>query len=148
MLKIKLARFGRRGQPHFRIVVNEARSKRDGQYMALLGQYVPVQQPKILEIDVKAFDEWLKKGAQPTETVAALYKRFKSKDPFPARKPQPSKKQLAKKADQEKAKTEAKAETKDADKPATSEAEVQPAVEADAKSETQPAVADTKSKKV
>ncbi|MFH1967348.1 MAG: 30S ribosomal protein S16 [Patescibacteria group bacterium] len=105
MLKIKLARFGRRGQPHFRIVVNEARSKRDGQYMALLGQYVPAQQPKILQIDIKAFDEWLSKGAQPTDTVAALYKRFKSKDPFPPKKPRPSKKQLAKKVAQEKAKT-------------------------------------------
>jgi len=112
MLKIKLARFGRRGQPHYRIVVNEARSKRDGKYMALLGQYAPAQQPKILEIDMKAFAEWLKKGAQPTETVAALYKRFQTKNPFPVRKPQPSKKQLAKKAAQEKTQAEEKAAVK------------------------------------
>ena len=43
MLKIKLARFGKRNQPHFRIVVNEAKDKRDGSYVALLGHYAPAQ---------------------------------------------------------------------------------------------------------
>ena len=47
MLKIKLARFGKKGQPHFRIILNEARSKRDGQYVALLGHYAPTAVPKI-----------------------------------------------------------------------------------------------------
>lgn len=106
MLKIKLARFGKRNQPHFRIVVNEARSKRDGKYVANLGHYAPASQPKELKIDVKAYQEWLKKGAQPTPTVAQLFERFQSKNPFPKRKAKPSKKQLAKKA----AASEAKAE--------------------------------------
>lgn len=96
MLKIKLARFGKRGQPHFRIVVNEAKSKRDGQYVAKLGEYAPTHQPKILTIDLKAYEAWLAKGAQPTETVAALVERSKSKNPFPAKKPRPSKKARAK----------------------------------------------------
>jgi small subunit ribosomal protein S16 len=96
MLKIKLARFGKRNQPHYRIVVNTDREKRDGKYVALLGHYAPAQSPKILEIDVAAFKEWLKKGAQPTETVAALFKRFQSKDPFPAKKAQLSRKAKAK----------------------------------------------------
>ena len=51
MLKIKLARFGKKHQAHYRIVVNEARDKRDGKYVALLGHYSPVV-PKKLEIDV------------------------------------------------------------------------------------------------
>ena len=97
MLKIKLARFGKKHQAHYRIVVNEARDKRDGQYTALLGHYSPVV-PKKLEIDVKAFEEWLKKGAQPTETVAALFKRFKSGNPFPVKKAGLSKKAKAKAA--------------------------------------------------
>lgn len=97
MLKIKLARFGKKHQAHYRIVVNEARDKRDGKYTALLGHYSPVV-PKKLEIDVKAYEEWLKKGAQPTETVAALFKRFQSGTPFPVKKTGLSKKAKAKAA--------------------------------------------------
>lgn len=108
MLKIKLARFGKKGQPHYRIVVTEARSKRDGKYTALVGHYAPTQSPKVLEINVTEYQEWLKKGAQPTDTVAGLFKKYQSGDPFPQKKKRPSKKQLAKKAAaQEKAETTA-----------------------------------------
>jgi len=86
MLKIKLARFGKRNQPEYRIVVNEARTKRDGAYVARLGHYAPTREPKILEVDMDAYAEWLKKGAQPTPTVAALIKRFQSDTPFPKKK--------------------------------------------------------------
>jgi small subunit ribosomal protein S16 len=112
MLKIKLARFGKRNQAHYRIVVNEARDRRDGKYVALVGHYSPSYQPKVLEIDVKAYDEWIAKGAQATDTVAALYKRFKSGKPFPKKKVRLSKKARAK---LEAAKEEKK---KPADKPA------------------------------
>lgn len=96
MLKIKLARFGKRNQPHYRIIINTDREKRDGKYMAQVGHYSPAQTPKILVIDVKAYKEWLAKGAQPTPTVAALYKRFQSKNPFPPKKAQLSRKAKAK----------------------------------------------------
>lgn len=96
MLKIKLARFGKRNQAHYRIVVNEARDRRDGKYVALVGHYSPSYQPKVLEIDIKAYDEWIAKGAQATDTVAALYKRFKSGKPFPEKKARLSKKAKAK----------------------------------------------------
>lgn len=82
MLKIKLARFGKRHQPMFRIVVNEARDKRDGKYVASLGQYAPTLSPKILTLDLNEYDAWMKKGAQPTETVAALAERVRSGKPF------------------------------------------------------------------
>lgn len=95
MLKIKLARFGKKHQAHYRIVVNEARDKRDGKYVALLGHYSPIA-PKKLQIDTKAYEEWLAKGAQPTETVAALFKRFQSGNPFPVKKAGLSKKAKAK----------------------------------------------------
>lgn len=97
MLKIKLARFGKKHQAHYRIVVNEARDRRDGKYVALIGHYSPVV-PKKLEIDVKVYEEWIKKGAQPTETVAALFKRFQSGNPFPTKKAGLSKKAKAKAA--------------------------------------------------
>ncbi len=108
MLKIKLARFGKRNQPHYRIVVAEARGKRDGKYVEKLGHYAPTQTPKILQIDTQKFVSWLKKGAQPTETVAALFKRFKSGKPFPAKKKKLSKKAKAKLATKEKQTEEAK----------------------------------------
>lgn len=97
MLKIKLARFGKKHQPHYRIVVNEARDKRDGKYVALLGHYTPVA-PKQLVIDAALYEKWLNQGAKPTETVAALFKRFQSGNPFPAKAAKPSKKALAKAA--------------------------------------------------
>ncbi len=96
MLKIKLARFGKKGQPHYRIVVTEARSKRDGQYSALLGHYAPTMTPKILDLNTKAYAEWITKGAQPTPTVASLFARVSSGNPFPAKKARPSKKTVAK----------------------------------------------------
>ena len=96
MLKIKLARFGKRNQPHFRIVVNEARTKRDGEYMALLGSYAPTQTPKTLEINMEEYNKWIEKGAQPTDTVASLAKRFQSGNPFPKKTKQLSKKAKAK----------------------------------------------------
>lgn len=116
MLKIKLARFGKRNQPHYRIVVNKAREKRDGRYIAQVGHYSPAQTPKVLEIDVAAYKTWLKNGAQPTPTVAALFKRYQSGNPFP-----PKKQQLSRKA---KAKLAKPAEEKvEAEKPAEQPAE-------------------------
>jgi len=96
MLKIKLARFGKKNQPHYRIVVNEARDKRDGSYVEAIGHYAPTQTPKQLVIDVEAYQKWIGQGAQPTETVAALFERFQSGNPFPERPKQPSKKAQAK----------------------------------------------------
>jgi small subunit ribosomal protein S16 len=96
MLKIKLARFGKKKQPHYRIVVNEARDKRDGRYVALLGHYAPAQNPKILDINVPEYQAWLAKGAQPTDTVAALFTRLESGTPFPAKTARLSRKAKAK----------------------------------------------------
>lgn len=126
MLKIKLARFGKKNQPHFRMVVNEARDKRDGSYVALVGHYAPAQDPKVLDINVEAYDSWIKKGAQPTDTVGALYERYKSGNPFPSKKAR-----LSRKA---KAKLEAAAEAK-----ASEEAEKAKAAEEAKKAKEAPA---------
>lgn len=108
MLKIKLARFGKQHQPHYRFVITEARDKRDGQYVVSLGHYAPTQVPKILELDLVEYDAWMKKGAQPTETVAALAEKVRSGKGFTAKK-KLSKKAVAKKA-AEKAAAEAPVE--------------------------------------
>ena len=105
MLKIKLARFGKKKQPHYRIVVNEARDRRDGKSVDTIGHYAPTLTPKILDIDMVKLADWKKKGAQPTDTVAALIARLESGNPFPPKKARPSKKSKAKAAAAEEAKT-------------------------------------------
>jgi small subunit ribosomal protein S16 len=72
MLKIKLFRTGKRGHALYRIVVAEARSKRDGKHSDLLGTYDPHTTPSEFKLDVEKYTNWLKKGAQPTETVRKL----------------------------------------------------------------------------
>ncbi len=124
MLKIKLARFGKKGQPHYRIVVTEARSKRDGKYSALLGHYAPTMNPKILDLNIAEYQAWLTKGAQPTPTVASLFTRVSSGNPFPVKKARPSKKSVAK----SKSAKAAAAEEKVAPAPVEPEAEQEAAV--------------------
>lgn len=75
MLKIKLSRTGKKNQPSFRVVVQEARSKSDGKAIEVLGHYMPLSQPAVIKIDKKRYLEWINKGAQPTNTVRQLYKR-------------------------------------------------------------------------
>lgn len=137
MLKIKLARFGKRSQPHYRVVINEARDKRDGNYVEAIGTYAPTQTPKTLTIDKDRYNFWLKQGAQPTDTVAALFARYETGNPFPAKKAKPSKKAVAKQQAEAEAKAAAEAapvEEAPAETPAevTAEATEAPAEEAPA----------------
>jgi small subunit ribosomal protein S16 len=74
MLKIKLQRTGKRSHALYRIVVAEAKSKRDGKVTDLLGTYDPHTNPSTFTLNVKQYNNWLKKGAQPTETVRKLAK--------------------------------------------------------------------------
>ncbi len=120
MLKIKLARFGKSNQPHYRIVVIEGKSKRDGQYVENLGHYAPTEMPKILEVNAESYAAWVKKGAQPTETVKSLVERFNSGTPFPERTKKLSKKAKAKQAEAAKAAEEAKAAAQAPETPAES----------------------------
>jgi small subunit ribosomal protein S16 len=79
MLKIKLTRTGKRSQPNYRIVVVNDRSKRDGKYTDLLGTYNPLVNPPYFNLDREKYDQWLKNGAQPTDTVRLLYQKFNTK---------------------------------------------------------------------
>jgi small subunit ribosomal protein S16 len=73
MLKIKLTRIGKRNQPRYRIVVDEARSKnRGGNAVATLGHYNPMDPENRLVINSDLYKVWLEKGAQPTQTVRQL----------------------------------------------------------------------------
>ena len=75
MLKIKLSRTGKKDQPHYRIVVAEAKSKRDGKTTDILGSYNPNVTPKEIVLDTKKYNNWIEKGAQPTNTVRNLYNK-------------------------------------------------------------------------
>lgn len=72
MLKIKLSRTGRRNAPSYRIVVTEARSKINGKAVDSLGSYNPHDPTNRLSIDKGRYSEWLKKGAQPSNTIRLL----------------------------------------------------------------------------
>lgn len=78
MLKIRLSRTGKKNQPHYRIVVTEKRSKRDGSNIDELGYYIPYKNPAVLQLDIQAYDEWIKKGAQSTNVVKYLRGKTKT----------------------------------------------------------------------
>lgn len=77
MLKIKLQPTGKRDQRYYRIVVAPDRSKLTGQYIDKLGSYDPSNPKNKLEIDLKLYQAWLKKGAQPTDTIKKLIDKNK-----------------------------------------------------------------------
>lgn len=72
-VKIRLKRIGAKKNPFYRIVVADARSPRDGRFVEELGNYDPMSKKLVVDGD-KAVD-WIKKGAQPTETVRSLLKK-------------------------------------------------------------------------
>lgn len=77
MVRIRLIRFGAKNRPYYRIVVADSRRKRDGAYIESLGYYAPMEGKK-LYINQERYNYWISVGAQPSETVGKLYKRFLS----------------------------------------------------------------------
>lgn len=73
-VKIKLQRLGKIRTPHYRVVVADARTKRDGKVIENIGIYEPKQDPSVIKINSERAQYWLSVGAQPTESVAALLK--------------------------------------------------------------------------
>jgi len=71
-VKIKLKRIGKMREPHYRIVVADARTKRGGRAIEEIGQYHPQHNPSKIEVDSDRAQYWLGVGAQPTEAVAAI----------------------------------------------------------------------------
>jgi small subunit ribosomal protein S16 len=73
-VKIKLKRLGKMRAPQYRIVVADARAKRDGRAIEEIGHYHPKEHPSFIEVDSPRVQYWLGVGAQPTEAVAAILK--------------------------------------------------------------------------
>ena len=75
MVKIRLRRMGAKKAPYYRVVVADSRYPRDGRFIEEIGTYNPCVSPAEIKIDADRAREWIKTGAQPTDTVKALFKK-------------------------------------------------------------------------
>ena len=74
-VKIRLRRMGQKKAPFYRIVVADSRYPRDGRFIEQLGHYNPMTDPAEVVIDAEKAAQWIKNGAQPTDTVRGLLKK-------------------------------------------------------------------------
>ena len=74
-VKMRLTRLGDKKAPFYRIVVADSRVARDAKYIDLIGTYNPIANPEEVKIDNEKAQQWIKNGAQPTDTVKSLMKR-------------------------------------------------------------------------
>ena len=75
MVKIRLRRMGAKKAPYYRVVVADSHFPRDGRFIEEIGFYDPTKSPSVIRIDNEKAQQWLKNGAQPTDTVRALLKK-------------------------------------------------------------------------
>ena len=71
-VKIRLARHGAKKAPYYRVVVADSRKPRDGRLIEEVGRYNPCVDPSMIKLDLEKVDDWIAKGAQPTDTVKRL----------------------------------------------------------------------------
>ncbi len=74
MVRIRLARMGRKRKPFYRVVASDVRAPRDGKFIEILGTYNPNTNPSELNFKLDRINHWKAQGAQPTDTVARLIK--------------------------------------------------------------------------
>lgn len=75
-LKIKLTRIGRTNDPKYRIIIAEARSKRDGKYIEQIGFYDPIPEKHVLTVDADRLSYWKSQGATCTKGTERLFKNL------------------------------------------------------------------------
>ena len=74
-VKIRLRRMGAKKAPFYRVVVADSRFPRDGRFIEEIGYYDPTKEPAVVKIDAEKAQKWIANGAQPTDTVKALFKK-------------------------------------------------------------------------
>ncbi len=74
-VKIRLKRMGMKKKPFYRVVVADERTPRDGRFIEEIGTYDPMTNPAQIKIDAEKAANWMKNGAQPTDTVRVLLKK-------------------------------------------------------------------------
>ncbi|HWB56826.1 MAG TPA: 30S ribosomal protein S16 [Gaiellaceae bacterium] len=72
--RIRLTRVGSKKNPIYRVVVADARSPRDGRFIEIVGRYNPQTNPSTIDLDTEKIEDWIGKGAQPSEAVKRLLK--------------------------------------------------------------------------
>ena len=103
-VKIKLQRLGKIRQPYYRIVIADARNRRDGKAIETIGKYHPKEEPSFIAVDSERAQYWLGVGAQPTESVQRIleitgdWQKFKglpgAEGTLKVKEPKPSKADL------------------------------------------------------
>lgn len=95
-VKIRLARYGAKKAPFYRVVVADGRARRDGRFIEIVGRYNPLTNPSTVEVDIEKIDAWIAKGAQPTEAVEKLIAIARGEKAVPTVETKVSKKAAAK----------------------------------------------------
>jgi small subunit ribosomal protein S16 len=80
MLAIRMRRTGSKKRPFFRVVVSEGKSKKEGEFIEVLGFYNPRTKPAVVEINKERVAHWIKSGARPSDSVRTLLKGHLTKD--------------------------------------------------------------------
>ena len=147
MLKIRLARGGAKKRPYYSIVIADSHSPRDGRFIEKVGAYNPMlkkDDPQRVTLKVERIQEWLKKGAQPTDRVArflsneGLVKWQAGNNPKKAEPGQKAKERAEERAQREADRAAAAAEAAAAPEPEAAPAEEAAAAEAPAAEEAAP----------
>jgi small subunit ribosomal protein S16 len=86
-VKLRLMRMGKKKQPTYRVVAADSRSPRDGRFIEIVGVYDPRPDPSTVRIDNDKAVDWLRKGAQPTESVRKLLQISGAWDQFSGKEP-------------------------------------------------------------
>ena len=84
MVAIRLRRAGSKKRPFFRVVVTDSRAARDSSFVEILGHYNPRTKPAVVNVDKERVDYWIKKGAQPSDSVRTLIARHLTPPPAAA----------------------------------------------------------------
>ena len=114
-VKLRLTRMGKTKQPAYRVVAIDSHTKRDGEYIELIGTYNPLTKPATVKLNEEVALSWLSKGAIPSDTVKNLFKEAGIMKKFADSKTKPSTKE-EKEPKEEKKETKKKTTTKKASK--------------------------------
>ena len=87
---IRMKRAGAKKRPFFRVVVADSRYPRDGRYIEQLGYYDPLTDPATFKVDEGKFEQWIRRGARPSESVEVMMKRHAPQALRPAPLPKPA----------------------------------------------------------
>jgi small subunit ribosomal protein S16 len=80
-VRIRLQRRGAHKKPYYHVVVADSRAPRDGKFIEKIGSYNPLREPPEISIQTDLYDAWVRKGAQPSKAVEALFRRVKASPP-------------------------------------------------------------------